>query len=123
MILFHENMHPSKRGEVVALLQLHPETNLCIAYQLADRVMKQTHLDALLTGCLWTAGGRLTRLIKRSDWHYFPPVGTNAFRYGYYPAMDALQGEEGTYYVGGLMNFESVETTAVYSRDLIRQHF
>ncbi len=37
--------------------------------------------------------------------------------------MDALQGKYGTFYVGSVMNMETVEHTAQFSTDLVDRHF
>ena len=42
---------------------------------------------------------------------------------GFYEQLEELQGKQNTYYVGGLMNFELVETIAEYSRALVEKNF
>jgi hypothetical protein len=44
-------------------------------------------------------------------------------RDGFYRKLEALQGVDRTYYVGGLLAFELVETIAEYSRHLVATHF
>lgn len=57
------------------------------------------------------------------DWAYFPHVSVDDFDAGFYAELEALQGHRRTYYTGGLLAFELVETIAEYSHDLVRRHF
>ena len=40
-----------------------------------------------------------------------------------YDRLEALQGHRKTFYVGGLLNFELVETIVEYSKALVEQKF
>lgn len=62
-------------------------------------------------------------VVTQKRWRYFPHVNTQALHDGFYPRLDRLQGQRGTYYVGGLFNFETLETTAKYSRWLVHRAF
>lgn len=42
---------------------------------------------------------------------------------GFYNKLEELQGENNTFYVGGLMAFELTERNAAYSVNLIAKHF
>jgi hypothetical protein len=72
-------------------------------------------------------GGRI--LPRRREWPtydrwpYFQHVDVAAFREGWYTRLEALQGEEHTYYVGGATNFELIEPIAEYARHLVATHF
>ena len=57
------------------------------------------------------------------DWAYFPHVPVAAFDAGFYGDLEAMQGHRRTFYTGGLLAFELVETIAEYSHDLVRRHF
>lgn len=56
-------------------------------------------------------------------WPYFKHVDAAAFRDGYYDRLEALQGRERTFYVGGLLDFELVERIVRYSRKLVNDRF
>jgi predicted NAD/FAD-binding protein len=56
-------------------------------------------------------------------WDYFPHVDAHAIADGFYDRLEAMQGERGTYYCGGLLAFELVEQVVRYSRHLVESHF
>ena len=58
-----------------------------------------------------------------SEFPYFPHVSSTAMAAGFYDQLEAQQGRQNTFYVGGLMNFELVETIVNYSRQLVATHF
>jgi uncharacterized protein with NAD-binding domain and iron-sulfur cluster len=57
------------------------------------------------------------------DWAYFQHVSVNDFRGGFYERLEALQGQQNTFYCGGLAAFELVETVAQYSRHVVESYF
>ncbi|MDX2232823.1 MAG: FAD-dependent oxidoreductase [Leptolyngbyaceae cyanobacterium bins.349] len=57
------------------------------------------------------------------EWPYFPHVTSDVMQSGFYDRLEALQGHRKTYYVGGLLNFELVETIVEYSKALVEQNF
>jgi hypothetical protein len=56
-------------------------------------------------------------------WPYFMHVDARAIAAGFYDRLEALQGTQGTYYVGGLLDFELVERTVRYSKQLVNDRF
>src|SRR5919202_3008211 len=56
-------------------------------------------------------------------WPYFPHVSSEDMQDGFYDRLEELQGKQNTYYVGGLMNFELVETIVEYSKALVEKNF
>lgn len=63
------------------------------------------------------------KYITYDEWNYFPHVSALDLRDGFYDRLEALQGQLGTFYCGGVAAFESVETVVEYSRRLIEVHF
>lgn len=57
------------------------------------------------------------------EWPYFPHVPSTAVQDGFYLKLEALQGVDRTYYVGGLLAYELVETIVGYSRHIVDTHF
>ena len=57
------------------------------------------------------------------DWAYFPHVTPAAVDSGFYSRLDALQGTNRTFYCGGLLAFELVETIAEQAHHLVQTHF
>jgi hypothetical protein len=68
-------------------------------------------------------GGQVGEIYERIQWNYFPYADSEAIRQGYYSKLKALQGQNNTWYVGGLMNFETVEGTAAFAKKLVDGNF
>ncbi|MEO1210208.1 MAG: FAD-dependent oxidoreductase [Cyanobacteria bacterium J06638_20] len=69
-------------------------------------------------------GGQLPEDYFTYDiWPYFPHVTSEAMASGFYDHLEAIQGQRNTFYVGGLMNFELVETIVEYTKALVRRKF
>lgn len=58
-----------------------------------------------------------------SEFPYFQHVNSEVMSSGFYDKLEALQGDNNTFYTGGLMNFELVETITNYSKHLIKKYF
>ena len=58
-----------------------------------------------------------------NEFPYFPHVTPETMANGFYDQLEALQGQKNTFYVGGLMNFELVETIVNYTKHLIETNF
>ena len=57
------------------------------------------------------------------QWPYFQHFRVEELKEGYYRRFEELQGKNNTYYVGGLLNFELVDTIMKYSRHIVDTHF
>jgi hypothetical protein len=69
-------------------------------------------------------GGQLPDQYFTYDlWPYFPHVTSEALASGFYDQLEAMQGQRHTFYVGGLMNFELVETIVEYTKALVNEKF
>ena len=70
---------------------------------------------------------RLGGSIDKSQWHtydrwsYFPHVKAQDIRDGFFERVEQLQGRNRTYYAGAMMNFELVECSIAYSRQLVNR--
>jgi hypothetical protein len=56
-------------------------------------------------------------------WSYFPHVNPQDFREGFFDRVEQLQGRNRTYYAGAMMNFELVECSIAYSKQLVNKYF
>lgn len=68
-------------------------------------------------------GVELPDYFTYSAFPYFPHVTSAEMAGNFYGRLEALQGKNRTFFVGGLMNFELVETIVSYSRSLVNNHF
>lgn len=109
-------------GHVVAIAHFHPDTDVYSIYQLAEDGMSSDDLNRLMNEDIEQAGGSVESVITERFWNYFPHVKTENLA-GYYERLENLQGRLGTYYLGSLMNFETVETNAKYAKQLVLERF
>lgn len=80
-------------------------------------------VTALLREDIETLGGRLTEVHLQREWAFMPHFAGADLTEGALDRLDALQGRNRTYYVGGLPAFELVECAVAHAQDLARRHF
>jgi hypothetical protein len=56
-------------------------------------------------------------------WTYFPHVSVDMFKEGFYDSLEGIQGDNKTFYTGGLMAFELIEPIVNYSDCLVKKYF
>ena len=106
----------------------YPESNFISIYSRGDREGKigRTEIEAKQPQVpgrnRGARSGRGTPL-NSDDWAYFPHVPCAAVDAGFYSELEAMQGENRTFYCGGLLAFELVECIAEYSHHLVQAHF
>jgi hypothetical protein len=118
-----DSVRPDMIGKVVAFARHHPDLDLYTAYQLLPEGVSEEESIAKIGQAAAALGGTCGAIIHRKHWRYFPWVSQADLNAGYYGDLESLQGVHGTYYVGSLMNFETVETTAAYAKALMVKHF
>lgn len=123
-------MPPPPIGEPLLMIQQHEDNELTAFYAyLPTRhptPEDEARLKAQVARYARAVGGR----IRYDDdwhsydvWHYFRHVGPEDFRGGYYDDWENIQGENRTYYVGGLFDFDFVEGIVQYSKALVEKNF
>jgi acyl-CoA synthetase (AMP-forming)/AMP-acid ligase II/surfactin synthase thioesterase subunit len=68
-------------------------------------------------------GGRITSVLGRWQWAYFPHFCAGDVADGIHDRLEALQGNNRTFYLGSLLNFELVECNVAYAADLVDRFF
>jgi predicted NAD/FAD-binding protein len=67
-------------------------------------------------------GGKFGEVVDQQFWPtYFPHVTPEDVGAGFYQDLEKLQGQRGTLWAGGLMNFELTGRTALWAEDLVRR--
>lgn len=122
-LFLHPNEQPERIGHMNAWANRNPATPLYLGWQLARRGADSDALQALLAADVAAQGGRLEHVALRQEWDYFPHVDCAALQAGFFERLEALQGRDGVYYVGGTLNFETVEHSARHARAVMRRHF
>lgn len=127
-LAFHLPLPPL--GQPMIISQPHPDNELMAFYARlpsvepteADERRLREHVERYVNAF----GGRIK---TDDDWHsydawlYFKHVSVEEFRAGYYDRWEKIQGDNRTFYVGGLFDFDYVEGIVRYSRSLIEKHF
>ncbi len=114
-------------GHPYVVTQQFADTPLLSIYSRIDRKGTVTRDEVLQNNreLLRTIGANDpdVELYTYDEFPYFPHVTSDSMRQGFYRQLEGLQGKRSTYYVGGLLAFELVETIAEYSRHLVATHF
>lgn len=127
MLFFDEHGSSERVGHLTAMANrsgtdpIH--ANRWVSGQLLEDHMSQEVAENLLTVDIENLGGSLLAITNRYEWRYFPHVSSQALSTGFYTRLKNLQGHKSSFYIGGVMNFETVEATASYARHLIEDWF
>ncbi|XXT14510.1 FAD-dependent oxidoreductase [Sorangium sp. So ce429] len=120
---FYENMFRKNMGRMLVLGTRYADTNLFTTNQISDGSIPEDELERLLEADVARYGGKVVRVVAKRSWVYFPHFPRELLDAGVYERLEALQGKEGIFLVGGTMSFESLEDSARYARDLVIEHF
>jgi predicted NAD/FAD-dependent oxidoreductase len=119
------SMHPLPGPGATCLLARgwsSPDATVAYAYGVAGE-SPSVEVTAQLGQTIGKLGGSLLAVEQHIAWRYFPHVGPELMATGYFDRLEALQGERNTYFVGGLLSFETVEDVVAYSKRLVERFF
>lgn len=122
-LFIRDHIHPSTKGKTVAVFYRHCDSNVYMGYQMAPPDTSPDELIEMLKYDVEQLGGRFDGVLMQKHWRYFPRVSTEDLRAGFYKRLDELQGQKGTYYIGAVLNFETLENTADFAKRLVLKHF
>ncbi|KAJ0563865.1 putative AMP-dependent synthetase/ligase, amine oxidase, phosphopantetheine binding ACP [Helianthus annuus] len=122
---FAEFMNPSTIGNPVAVQKFYADTDIYLFWSYGNAVdVTGPRVTELATEVVNSMGGQVESVILQRRFKYFPHVSSQDMKDGFYNRMEnELQGQQNTYYVGGLVAFELTERNSSYSMNLIRKHF
>jgi len=124
VLFFDGNAHPDRINHVDVWANRDAAHPAYVGYQIADPSLSLPELGATLGSDVAGQGGQLGDVLLQQEWvDYFPHVSTAAMQNGFYERMEALQGRNNTFYVGGSLSFETVEHSARYAQSLVRTWF
>jgi hypothetical protein len=95
-----------------------PDHDVYFIYQRLNDTMTDEKADTFLHRDVAPIGGKITTVVTNRTWAYFPHVSEDNKGH-FFERIEAFQRLLGSYFVGSLMNFETVERTAQYSVDLV----
>jgi len=114
-------------GEPSVVTRQYPENDFISIYSRGDRAgtIDRQSVEASNDRFLREIGARDPgrQPFSSDDWAYFPHVPYAAVDAGFYRRLEDLQGRNRTFYSGGLLAFELVETIAEYAHQLVQNHF
>ncbi len=109
-------------GHVNMIVRGDPDHDVHLIYQRLDDTMTDEEADTFLYQDVAAIGGKITAVVTSRTWAYFPHVSEDD-EGQFFERMESFQGLLGSYFVGSLMNFETVEHTARYSVALVDRCF
>ncbi|MFW7380812.1 MAG: FAD-dependent oxidoreductase [Oligoflexus sp.] len=123
MIFLDEYGRKESIGHMTALINRQAAPMIWTTGQLFPWQANEDDLFSYLNHDFAALGGAIHQVIDRWQWTYFPHVLNDDLRAGFYPRLAALQGKNRTFYIGGILNFETVEGTAAFAKNLIEDQF
>jgi len=120
---FPNHFSRERAGWPVFMMRRWTGSGLRVFYTLARPGQSLDESEEHLRETVARLGGRVTGIHLRHAWRYFPHVSSEDLADGFYDALEGLQGQRSTYYVGELLSFATVENTTAYARDLVARCF
>ncbi|KAI7736757.1 hypothetical protein M8C21_012632 [Ambrosia artemisiifolia] len=116
---------PTTIGNPVAIQRFYADTDIYLFWSYGNAVdIKGPRVTELAIEVVNSMGGQVESVILQRRFKYFPHVSSQDMQEGFYDKMEnELQGQQNTYYVGGLVAFELTERNSSYAMNLIRKHF
>ncbi|KAF4391721.1 hypothetical protein G4B88_005607 [Cannabis sativa] len=116
---------PSKIGYPVAMQRFYADTDIFLFWSYGNSVdIKGPKVSQLAMRTVESMGGQVEEMVLQRRFKYFPHVGSQDMKEGFYDKLESeLQGSRNTYYVGGLMAFELTERNSSYAMALVCKHF
>ncbi|KAL4576881.1 hypothetical protein LXL04_012981 [Taraxacum kok-saghyz] len=116
---------PATIGNPVAVQRFYADTDIYLFWSYGNSVdIKGPKVTQLAIDAVNRMGGEVESIILQRRFKYFPHVTSQDMKEGFYDKMEMeLQGQQNTYYVGGLVAFELTERNSTYAMNLIRKHF
>lgn len=118
-----DNAVPGRLGHVLGASCYAPETRCSVLFQTVPAGMPREEVRRVLAEDVRGMGAQVEQIVHQQEWPYFPHVGTQDLADGFYRRMEALHGVRGTYYLGGVLNFETVDHCQQFAEHLVRTRF
>ncbi|EYU46303.1 hypothetical protein MIMGU_mgv1a021307mg [Erythranthe guttata] len=116
---------PQTIGNPVAMQRFYSDTDVFLFWSYGNYAdITGPQVTQLAIDAVKRMGGEVERTILQRRFKYFPHVQSQDIKDGFYDKIETqLQGQNNTYYIGGLMAFELTERNSSYAMSLIRKHF
>jgi hypothetical protein len=116
-------------GTPWAITKQLEDSDLVQFYSRVDPAWEESRIEPEVLARVHDAVRRMGGEVREDEWQtidqwpYFEHVTADDMAGGYYDRLESLQGARRTYYLGGVMNFELVESVIQYSRFLVEKFF
>lgn len=120
------NMGQEHRGQMMAWYYRWADlaqTDLITIYVAENEHMTDAEMRENIESTLTALGGTNIRLYMMKSWSHFPHVNTAALEQGFYERLEAMQGRDGLYFAGEIMNFPTLENCIRYAKALVERYF
>ncbi|KAK4407365.1 Long-chain-fatty-acid--AMP ligase FadD26 [Sesamum angolense] len=116
---------PETMGNPVAMQRFYSDTNIFLFWSYGNSAkIKGPEVTQLAIDAVKRMGGEVERIVLQRRFKYFPHVESQDIKNGFYNKVETeLQGQQNTYYIGGLMAFELTERNSSYAMALVSRHF
>ncbi|KAI8103996.1 hypothetical protein M9435_006522 [Picochlorum sp. BPE23] len=122
-VFFNQYGTANTSGHVVGMRNGIADDNVWCSGQINQQNASLEQMDVLHRKDFVAAGLSPVETVKRVSWNYFPHVDGKSLASGFYPKIDALQGNQNTFYLGSVFGFETVMGTADFANTLILKKF
>ncbi|CAK9146774.1 unnamed protein product [Ilex paraguariensis] len=123
---FEEFMEdPATMGNPVAMQRFYADTDVFLFWSYGKSAnIGGPKVAELAIDAVRRMGGNVEKVVLQRQFKYFPHVKSQDMKDGFYEKVETeLQGQQNTYYLGGLVAFELTERNSSYAMALICKHF
>ncbi|KAM7497257.1 hypothetical protein LguiA_021671 [Lonicera macranthoides] len=116
---------PATIGNPVAMQKFYADTDIFLFWSYGNSAdIEGSRVTELAVDAVNRMGGKIENIILQRRFKYFPHISSQDMKNGFYEKMESeLQGQQNTYYVGGLVAFELTERNSSYAMNLVCKHF
>lgn len=121
---FYPNMTIKRINHIQSMVNFWDDPKIHVTYQTLDNEISWEKARAILASDLReTLGVKNFTVMKGVEWPYFHHIDVGGFNSEISNALKSLQGNDGIYFVGESLNFESTESAAQNAKYVIEQFF
>ncbi|CAG8441602.1 13526_t:CDS:2 [Ambispora gerdemannii] len=110
-------------GHITAFYCSHEGVPTYLFYAYGNKELNQEKVTEIFKEDLLKMGGELKEIHYNQKWDFFPHVSSLNMARGFYSKVENIQGQDGTFHVGGWMDFELTENCVSYSKDFVKRFF
>lgn len=119
-----------EKGDYTGYIKDYPETDYNYFFSVADdpnispENVKEDIVKILTTIPDYKGvKPKVNEFFLQKEWQYFPHVSPQAFHDGYYNKLEAIQGENHSYFASSFLSFECVGNSVAYAKRLVEKNF